>query len=717
MATTIFGDAWFRVSGMRVALLETVQSRRHVHRDRAWYVLHDTYSQRFFKATEEAHAFIARLNTRQTVEEVWDAYLQSHPHAAPSQEEVIQLLSQLHASNLLHFTEQADNEAIVERFRKQRRKERMGQVASFLFFKVPLWNPDRWLDSILPLIRATTGVGAMVAWLVVVLAGAVAALADVDALRSQGQGLLSLGNLPWLYVCMGAMKLIHETLHAFVCKRYGGEVRSFGLMFLLFTPLPYMDATSAWGFTSRWQRMYVGFAGMAAELFLAGLGALVWSQTGPGVVNSLAFNVMVIGSVSSLLFNGNPLLRFDAYYILSDFAQIPNLYMKGQQQWRYLLDRWILGTTDARSPAEGRREWWWLTIYGALSFVYLLVVMVGVSLLLLDMWFPVGVVALTMTVFSRFVMPGRKLIMHLASGRTQANRARAVGTVLAILSVLTLFIFYVPLPSAIKAKGLLEAQNSTVLYTPTEGLLVEQRVPNGAQVHAGQVLAVMHNRDLELEIRAIEVSLREADSHYRAALFRAPNDLAPVRQQMVATQERLVELRRREAALVVVAPHAGEWVAPTLHERQGSWIARGHQLGEVVDRSVFRFMAVIPQEQADRLFGHAGASAELRLDGQADVLLQTPQVRVVPYQQVRLRSAALGWLGGGDIAVRTDDKQGDVARDPFFVVFAELPREPAPGLAAFHGLSGTLRIALPWQPLSEQMRRAFMQLVQKRYSL
>lgn len=717
MATTIFGDAWFRVSGMRVALLETVQSRRHVHRDRAWYVLHDTYSQRFFKASEEAHAFIARLNTAQTVEEVWDAYVQSHPHAAPSQEEVIQLLSQLHASNLLHFTEQADNAAIVERYRKQRRKEQMGQVASFLFFKLPLWNPDPWLNRITPLIRATTGVPAMVAWAVVVVAGLLAALSDVGALRNQGQGLLSLGNLPWLYACMGGMKLVHETLHAFVCKRYGGEVRSFGLMFLLFTPLPYMDATSAWGFTNRWHRMYVGFAGMAAELFLAALGALVWSQTGPGAINSLAFNVMVIGSVSSLLFNGNPLLRFDAYYILSDFAQIPNLYAKGQQQWRYLLDRWVLGTTGAHSPAEDRREWWWLTVYGLLSFVYLLVVMVGVSLLLLDMWFPVGVVALAMTIVSRFVLPGRKLLLHLASGHVQPNRARAVGTVAGIALVAGLVVFQLPLPAAIQARGVLEAQNSTVLYAPTEGQLVELRVPNGAQVQAGQVLAVMRNRDLELEIGAVALSLREADSHYRAALFRAPNDLAPVRQQMVATQERLQELRRRQDALVVVAPHAGEWVAPTLHERQGTWIARGLQLGEVVDRSAFRFMAVIPQEQADRLFGHAGDSAELRLVGQAELLVQARQVTLVPYQQVRLRSAALGWLGGGEIAVRTDDQHGDMARDPFFVVFAELPAQRVEGLSAYHGLSGVLRIALPPQPLSEQLHRGFQQLVQKRYAL
>lgn len=717
MATTIFSDSWFRVSGMKVALLETVECRRHVFRDNVWYVLHDTYSQRFFRATEQAQAFIAQLNTRQTVEEIWDRFVQAHPHAAPSREEVIQLLSQLHASNLLYFTDQADNEAIVERYHKQKSKERWGQVASFLFFRIPLWNPDNWLNRVKPLIALTTGPSAMVFWLFVVLAGAWAALQNHEALGNQSEGLLALSNLPWLYACMGVMKLIHETGHAFVCKRYGGEVRTFGLMFLLFTPLPYMDASSAWAFTNRWHRIYVGFAGMAVELFLAALGALVWSNTGPGLVNSLAFNVMVIGSVSSFLFNGNPLLRFDAYYILSDFAEIPNLYQKGQQQWKHLLDRYVLGTQQSHSPAVGAREWIWLTTYGLLSLLYLLLVMVGITMLLLDMWFPLGVLALVMMVFSRFLQPARKLVMHLASNHTQPNRTRAVGTALGLALLLVAFAYLVPLPHSIKAKGLLEASNSTVIYAATEGQLVERRASNGDHVRPGDLLAVMQNKDLDLELESTRIALREASSHYRAALFNAPNDLAPVQQQIQATTDKIGELERRLAALAVAAPHAGEWVAPALHERQGSWITRGQLLGEVVDRSAFRFMAVIAQEQADELFNQSGASAELRLVGQADRLLPMQRVTLVPYQQVKLRSAALGWLGGGDIAVKTDQQDGNQALDPFYVVFAEITSEHLADVAVYHGLSGTLRIALPWQPLAVQLRRAYMQLVQKRYAL
>ena len=210
---------------------------------------------------------------------------------------------------------------------------------------------DRWKGFI----ALMTSRGAMLVWLLVVLVGASSALQNLGALSDHSQGLFSLSNLPWLFVSLTGMKLLHEMGHAFVCKRYGGEVHAFGVMFLIMTPLPYVDTASTWGFKSRFQRAIVSAAGMMVELFLAAIGALVWSHTSAGIVNSLAYNVMVVGSVSSLLFNGNPLLRFDAYYILADLVDIPNLYQKAQQHWMYLGDRYVLGSAAAESPATTHR--------------------------------------------------------------------------------------------------------------------------------------------------------------------------------------------------------------------------------------------------------------------------------------------------------------------------------------------------------------------------
>ena len=235
MSSTIFNDAWFRVSGLRVALLDSVELTTQQFRGRTWHVLQDRYSQKYFRASPQACHFIQQLNLDQSVEEVWESFVNAHPRNAPSREEVIQLLSQLHTSNLLYSLHASDNEAIVKRYKTQKRKETLAKLGSFLFLRVPLWNPNSWLNRIRPLTNAVTGWWAFGIWLIVVVLGSVTAFENRNAIGDQSQGVLSASNLPWLYLSLAGLKLIHELGHAFVCKRFGGEVRVMGLMFLIFT--------------------------------------------------------------------------------------------------------------------------------------------------------------------------------------------------------------------------------------------------------------------------------------------------------------------------------------------------------------------------------------------------------------------------------------------------------------------------------------------------
>jgi putative peptide zinc metalloprotease protein len=156
---TIFSDSWFRVAGLRVALLPSVEVSTQQFRGRTWYVLQDPYTQRYFRASMQACRFIQSLHPNKTVEEVWEDFVNNQPKDAPSREEVIQLLSQLHMSNLLYSLHQSDNQAIVKRYKAQKNKELLGKIASFLFVRVPIFNPNRLLDRIRPLIIALTGWG------------------------------------------------------------------------------------------------------------------------------------------------------------------------------------------------------------------------------------------------------------------------------------------------------------------------------------------------------------------------------------------------------------------------------------------------------------------------------------------------------------------------------------------------------------------------------
>ncbi|WP_426106921.1 hypothetical protein [Massilia sp. TSP1-1-2] len=722
MSSAVFSDSWFRIAQARVALPASTRVERQQFGGEPWYVLHDSFTHRYFRITPQAYAFIATLTPERTVEQAWLDFIATRPDEAPGQEDVVRILSQLHLANMLYFQELPDNQAIYRRGQTQRRRELQSKLIGFLYTRIFLFDPDRLLGRCSKLIALTTGPGALLTWLLVVLAGAATAVQNWGALSNHSQGLFSLSNLPWLMVSLTGMKLLHETGHAFVCKRFGGSVHAFGVMFLILTPLPYVDTASTWGFKSRFERALVSAAGMLVELFLAAIGALVWAHTSTGVINSLAYNVMIVGSVSSLLFNGNPLLRFDAYYILADLIDIPNLYQKAQQHWMYLGDRYLLGNRNAETPAVTSRERIWFTTYGVSALVYRLLVSTGIILVVMDQWFLVGMFMAVVTGLTLLIWPLKKLFQHLNGPKLAGIRRQASTRAALMLGTLAAVVLFMPFPNAIRAHGVLQSNESAVLHTASEAILKELVAASGAQLRAGDPIAILVNPELDYDYELARQQSTELEVQYRQSLQRNLADSAPLEQRLQALTAQMAELDRLRAQLVVRAPHAGRWVAAAgLNERRGGWMPRGHTLGELVYDSNYRFVAVVPQEQADELFRHSQAGAQLRLAGQADVTLNVPSYTLIPYQRDKLASSALGFAGGGEIAVKPGDQSGEASAESFFEVRAALPADlqgaQKAGLTVLPGMSGVLRIKLPGEPLFAQARKALQQLFQKRYGL
>ena len=628
----------------------------------------------------------------------------------------MQLLGQMHQSNLLYHDTPSDSLTIFTRYREHKEREFQGKVLGFLSIRIPLWDPNRWLDGQRGLSHALVSWPMAAVLAALVLWGGATALAQSDRLWNQTEGLFVFGNLVLLYACMAVMKGLHELAHAHVVKRFGGEVHTFGIMLLMLLPLPYVDATGSWSFRDRHARALVGAAGIIAELVLAALGALVWAHTGPGLVNSLAFNVMVIGSVSSLLFNGNPLLRFDAYYVLSDLLDIPNLYQRAGQQWKYLADRYLLGTPRTESPARDARERAWLTGYGALSFAYRVVVFATILLVLADVWLPLAVVFLGTLGVIAVGMPASKLWRHLRGPATLRNRRRAVAVVAALFLAPLGFLAAWPWPDAVRAPGVVEAQEFTLVNAGMAGRLERIEAPHGSRVVPGQVLVRLSNPELAWEIAAARAAVAEAEVMRNQALEKTPADVASLEQRIAAARDRLADLQAREAELTVRARHAGTWSARELHERLGNWVARGQSLGELVNPAGLRFAAVVSQEQARALFAREPGGAELRLAGQSGEVLVPRQIVLVPYQRERLASPALGWQAGGTVPVRPDDPEGLRAVESFYELQAVFDADAA-RVTALHGMTGWLRVPLPPASLFEQGERALRQLLQKRYAL
>src|SRR5579863_1627819 len=338
-----FSESWYRIANQKIHLRADVIVRRQSYRGERWIVLQNPFSNQYFRLRPGAYEFVARLRPERTVQEVWQECVSRFPDEAPGQEAVIQLLSQLYFANLLHYREAADTAQLFERYKKRKQHEMTSRLLNLMFMRFPLLDPDQFIVKTLPFFGKLISRAGGILWLIVISLAIKTVIDNFAALRVQGQGLLAPGNLPLLYLSLIFIKGIHEFGHAYFCRKFGGEVHVMGILLMIFTPVPYVDASSSWGLRNRWHRVLVGSAGMIVELFVAAMATFVWAKTGPGTVNSIAYNVMFIASVSTVIFNANPLLRFDGYYILSDLLEIPNLSQRATGELRHLWEHNIFG--------------------------------------------------------------------------------------------------------------------------------------------------------------------------------------------------------------------------------------------------------------------------------------------------------------------------------------------------------------------------------------
>ncbi len=715
-APPTFSESWYRIADKKISLRPGVNARRQNFRGERWIVLEDPFSNNFFRLRPAAFEFIARLRPDRTVGQVWQECLDKFPDEAPGQEAVIQLLSQLYHSNLLQYDLASDSAQLFDRYKKRRQRETRSRFLNLMFMRFPLLDPDRFLVRSLPVVGKFISPFGALLWLIVVGLGLKVVADNFATLREQSQSVLAPGNLLLLYAGMVIIKTLHEFGHAFFCRKFGGEVHTMGVMLMIFTPAPYMDATSSWSFRSRWQRMLVGGAGMIVEIFFAAIAAFIWARTGDGTVHSLAYNIMFIASVSTVVFNINPLLRFDGYYMLSDLLEIPNLHQRALRHLRHLGEHYLFGVKKSESPAQTRKEATWLTVFGLTSGVYRVVVFTGVLLVVADRFLIIGILMAIICLISWATVPAFKFISYLASSpRLDRVRARAIAVSAGVAAVLIVALQVIPFPNHFRAPGILRATERTEIVNEVAGIVDAVLVPSGTHVKAGQPLVRMKNRELELEHVNTQAHLQETEARILKAMSADNASVKPLRAMQESSAARLNKLREDEAHLVLTARHDGIWISPAVKTFVGRWLPRGSHLGLLINPASFEFAATVLQEDVDALFGRKLPGAEVRLFGQVGNVIPVHDWKVIPGEQRILPSPALGWGGGGDIPVAADDPQGRKALEPFFGVIAQVPA--ATDVAALDGRSGKIRFDLESEPLLPRWFRRLWQLLQKRYQL
>jgi len=716
MSEQLFSPSWYRVADLKPRLRQHAQLHRHDYRGKVWFVLQDHAGGRSHRFTPAAYRFIGLMNGERTVQELWDNFNEQEGDDAPTQDEVIRLLGQLHAADILICDVTPDSRELLRRYRRSERMKWKQRIWTPLAVRFPLLDPDRFLTRTLPYVRFIfTRYGAWI-WGLTVGIATVLAAANWSALTENiVDRALAPQNIFLLWLVYPFVKTIHELCHGYATKVSGGEVHEIGIMLLVLVPVPYVDASSAWGFRDKRRRMLVGAIGIMAELFMGAIALFVWLSVEPGVVHTVAYNVMLISGVSTLLFNGNPLLLFDGYYVLADTVEIPNLGNRSTQYLGYLIQRHLFGSEDAVSPADSRGERYWFLFYGIAAFLYRIFILTVIVVYIGSRFFAVGVLLACWAITTQVLIPIGKSIKFLTSSpQLRKNRRRALSVTLRIVAVLAFLIFILPVPLWTRAEGVIWAPEQSFLRAEVDGFIQDVLVGDGAVVEEGQTLIVTADPFLEARLDLLESHQREIKLQLTLAQTVGQVQASILREELAKADADLARAREQVDSLVIRSPRAGVFVAPRRQDLPGQFSQKGQIVAYVIDPSDhLTVRAVVSQDHIGLLRERIRRVNVLQNDWGGESF-EAELRRAVPGGTQQLPTAALGTLGGGSIAVDPRDNSGTLTLERVFEFEVVLPEE-AP--TDFLGNRVYVRFDHGYEPVGLQLYRSLRQLLLRQFGV
>ncbi len=557
-------------------------------------VIEDPVRSKYFQIGVAEFEFIASLDGRLSVADVLKQ-LHESGHDTIGEDQAVTISQWLVQSNLVISQTSDSTHRLKTQVQSLNNQSLLGKINP-ISFKVSLFNPNPLLSAAQPYFNWMFSKWFCVIWMVALVWAMQIVMVRWTQLGIASQGILSGDSWIALLGFWLLLKVVHEFAHGIACKRYGGEVPEAGVLFLLFTPMAFVNVTSMWRFPNRWQRIVVAAAGMYVELFIAFMALIVWAHSA-GLTADVAYNVFLMASVTTILFNANPLMRFDGYFILSDLLKVPNLYTKGTGWFGDRLKHWFLGTEKTPNlfaPQEGRV----VRTYGSLAFFWKISISVGLIIAASVMFNGAGLVLGALGAVLWFGLPLLKQYkMHFtAEAKKPINRGRAIISCGCTALLMAALFWVLKAPPTKSAPALVQFADETILRSAADGFVDEVLVQSGDAVVEGQPLMRLRNENLTLEVEALVDEIKATTIQQR--IYRQQNELGLAKVQeesLTGLKKQLVEKRAQAAGLIVRSPLTGFVFARNLPHILGSFVSQGDQLMTAAQRKTKEIVVSVDQ--------------------------------------------------------------------------------------------------------------------------
>lgn len=613
-------------------------------------IIEDPIACQFFRTGVAEYHFIKNLDGKNTVGEALAKMAENSGIQALSHEEAFQILNFLLESQLIKTQQSVDPKELNEAAEKTRFGKLQSEMNP-LFMKIPLTNPDEMLNHMKFLTSFFMGKFFFIIWLCVMIFTSYQVMENWNLFTTSSVNAFLPKNWIWIFLSWIVLKMAHESFHAFACKRFGANVPEAGVMLILFAPMTYVDASSSWRLTSKWKRMMIGAAGIYIELFLAAIGALVWLHLGPGTASTVAYNFMLTGSVITLFFNANPLMRFDGYYILSDYFEIPNLYTRSQQKVQLLAKKLLLGVDQIAWPSLLNLEDIIIMVYGCAALVWRFLIVLSLFVSCTFLFKGIGVIFAAISLIAWFWVPFFKIIRYIGHGNEhEIPRIYQYIPRLAISFFVLMFVAFVPYKSTLKAPLVFYSLNAETVRSDAPGFIIEHPLNKEELVNKGELLMKLQNDDEVVNLKMAQIELQQAKVKSDMYLVREPVRYQAEKDTITALNSKITELDKYVQSLTITAPKAGLAVPSSTKWEDNKYIQSGDQLFTIFPEKSPEAMIVVSQDDSEDFQAHIGKEGLVKLTG-TPIILKAKLNSFIPRATTQLPHPALSALNGGPLAV------------------------------------------------------------------
>lgn len=607
----------------------------------AW-VLQDPVRNLFFRIDWLAFEILSRWHIG-SIRRIRDALMRETTLQA-GEGDVRAVLEFLRSNELLVAADAPATAALLERKTRREQTWWKALIHHYLFFRLALFRPDRWLERALPWVAPLFSRGFMSLTAVALAVGLIAVARQWEPFVATLVDTVSWQGLAGYGLTLVFVKSLHELGHAFTAKRYGCRVPVMGVAFLALFPMAYTDVNETWKLRDHRQRLRVGAAGIVTELVVAVWATLAWALLPDGALRGAAFLLATTTWISTLAINLSPFMRFDGYFIVMDWLQMANLHPRAFALARWRLREALFGTGEAPpetlTPARRRG----LILFAYMVWVYRVVVFVGIALLVYHLFAKVlGIVLFAVEIYWFLLRPilselgeWRRRWPELRQGR---RWWRSLGVLVAVL-----LLCVVPWRVQVGSIAMLRPAQSFPLVAPVDAQLVALPVEVGQPVEAGAPLMVLASPELLSQQAGVAARARSLGWQVAGAGFDAQwrNRQLVLQQELAVAQAQREGLAREQARLSPLAPFDGTLrdVPPDLSP--GQWVAAGQRLGVLVDASAWQVETYLGEQEVERI--EAGAVGRffpetpgkpvrrvqvLRIDRDASRVLPEPMLAAV----------------------------------------------------------------------------------------